>query len=414
VTTDLALAIGVMIVAGFFGGTLAKKLKFPRITGYIVIGLVLSPSVLNLVSRTTIESLDIITSTALSIIAYAIGGSLRIQSIRKLGRSIAWVTIVQAIAAWLIVTIGVVFLAPPILGISQATVAQYYFPLAFILGAIACATDPATILAITHEYRSKGPLTTTLLALVAIDDAVAVVAFAIAMGVGQSLVTGIAGSAQQMVLEPFLEIIQSIGIGAAFGFGLVYLTKLVKTRPLLLLVVLGMIVLCTGVANRMGVSLIMANMAIGFVVTNRITEDEPFIVIEWVDELVFAVFFVLAGMHFDFNVMMAVGVMVLVIFSTRFVGKYYGARIGAKISHAPVAVKKYAGFALLPQAGVAMGLALLARNSFPIFGDIILNATLAVVIINQLVSPPMVRYGLFKSGEAAGSTKPLPEVQGQS
>jgi NhaP-type Na+/H+ or K+/H+ antiporter len=410
VTTDLALAIGVMIVAGFFGGKLAKKLKFPRITGYIVIGIVLSPSVLNLVSRSTIESLSIVTSVALGIIAYAIGGSLRMQSIRKLGRSIAWVTIVQALAAWLIVTIGVFVLAPRILGVSQATVAQYYFPLAFIIGSIACATDPATILAITHEYRAKGPLTTTLLALVAIDDAVAVIAFAIAMGVAQSLMSGVTGSVQQMLVVPSLEIIQSIGIGTAFGFTLVYMTKLVKTRPLLLLVVLGMITLCTGIANQLGISLIMANMAIGFVVTNRLPEDEPFLVIEWVDELVFAVFFVLSGMYFDFEVMMAVGVMVLVIFGTRFAGKYYGARIGAKISHAPVAVKKYAGFALLPQAGVAMGLALLARNSFPVFGDIILNATLAAVIINQLVSPPLVKYGLFKSGEAAGSVQPAPET----
>ncbi|MFO8143601.1 MAG: cation:proton antiporter [Dehalococcoidales bacterium] len=411
-TTELALAIGVMIVAGFFGGEMAKKLKFPRITGYIVVGLVLSPSVINLVSRATIDSMGIITSVALGIIAYAIGGSLRIESVRRLGRCIAWITILQALAAWLIVTLGVVLLAPHILGVTQATVMHYYFPLAFVLGAIACATDPATILAITHEYRAKGPLTTTLLALVAIDDAFAVIAFAIAMGIAQSLVSGVAGvSYYQVIAVPFLEIVKSIGIGAGFGFALVYLTRLVKTRALLLLVVLGMITLCTGICNIMGVSLIMANMAVGFVLTNRITEDEPFKVIEGVDELVFAVFFVLAGMHFNFEVMRTVGIMVLVIFATRFAGKYYGARAGARVSHAPDTVKKYAGFALLPQAGVAMGLALLARNLLPEFGDIILNATLAVVIVNQLVSPPLVKYGLFKAGEAAGSAKPLSGVR---
>ena len=411
-TTELALAIGVMIVAGFFGGELAKKLRFPRITGYIVVGLVLSPSVINLVSRETIESMGIITSVALGIIAYAIGGSLRIESVRKLGRCIAWVTIFQALAAWLIVTLGVVLLAPHILGVTQATVMHYYFPLAFVLGAIACATDPATILAITHEYRAKGPLTTTLLALVAIDDAVAVIAFAIAMGIAQSLTSGVASvSYYQIMAVPFLEIVKSIGIGAGFGFALVYLTRLVKTRALLLLVVLGMITLCTGICNIMGVSLIMANMAAGFILTNRRSGDEPFKVIEGVDELVFAVFFVLAGMHFNFEVMRVVGIMVLVIFATRFAGKYYGARVGARVSHAPDTVKKYAGFALLPQAGVAMGLALLARNSFPEFGDIILNATLAAVIINQLVSPPLVKYGLFKAREAGGSAKPFSGVR---
>ena len=412
-TTELALAIGIMVIAGFFGGKLAQKLKFPRITGYIVVGLILSPSVINLVPRETIDSMGIITSIALGIIAYAIGGSLRIESVRKLGRCIAWVTIFQAMAAWLIVTLGVVLLAPHILGVTQATVLHYYFPLAFVLGAIACATDPATILAITHEYRAKGPLTTTLLALVAIDDAVAVIAFAIAMGIAQSLASGASGvSYYQMMAVPFLEIVKSIGIGAGFGFVMVYLTRLVKTRALLLLVVLGMITLCTGICNIMGVSLIMANMAAGFVLTNRITEDEPFRVVEeGVDELVFAVFFVLAGMNFDFEIMRTVGIMVLVIFATRFAGKYYGARAGARISHAPDTVKKYAGFALLPQAGVAMGLALLARNAFPEFGDIILNATLAAVIINQLVSPPLVKYGLFKAGEAGGSAKPLTGIR---
>ncbi|MDD5509792.1 MAG: cation:proton antiporter [Dehalococcoidales bacterium] len=410
-TTDLALAIGVMIVVGFFGGKLAKKLKLPRITGYIVVGLLLSPSALNLVPRATIESLNIVTSVALGIIAYAIGGSLRLGSIRRLGRSIAWITMVQALAAWLIVTLVVVLLAPLILNVPQATVLRFYFPMAFIIGAIACATDPATILAVTREYRAKGPLTTTLLALVAIDDAVAVIAFAIAVGVAQPLVSGIGGASfYQMLGVPFLGVIESVGIGTAFGFALVYITRLTKTRALLLMAVLGIITLCTGVANMLGVSLIMANMAVGFVVTNRMAEDEPFIVVEGVDELVFAVFFVLAGMHFDFDVMKVVGVMVLLIFATRFAGKYYGARIGAGISHAEETVKKYAGFALLPQAGVAMGLALLARNAFPAFGDIILNATLAVVIINQLISPPMVKHAIFKAGEAAGMGKPVPDT----
>ena len=158
---------------------------------------------------------------------------------------------------------------------------------------------------------------------------------------------------------------------------------------------------CTGVTDVLGISPIMANMAVGFVVVNRMTTREPFIVIEGIEEAVFAIFFVLAGMHFDASIMKAIGFPILLIFVSRFAGKYYGARTGAKISHAPDTVKKYTGLALLPQAGVAMGLALMAQNAFPTFGAIVLNATLAPVILNELVAPPLVKYAIFKAGEAA-------------
>jgi Kef-type K+ transport system membrane component KefB len=213
-----------------------------------------------------------------------------------------------------------------------------------------------------------------------------------------------------MLTVPFLHILESVGIGAAFGFALIYIAKLVRTRKLVLVVVLGVVVTCIGVTNLLGVSLIMASMVVGFVVANRGRKDEPFPVTESIEDVVFTVFFVLAGMHFDFSVMKVAGPLALLIIAGRFAGKYYGARIGAKIAHAPEAVKKYLGFALLPKAGVTIGLALLAQIAFPMFGDILLNAVLASVIINELVAPPLVKYALFKSGEAAGSVKPVPKA----
>jgi len=401
---NLILAIGIMMVVGLFGGVVAKRLKFPRVTGYIIIGVLLSPSVLNLVPRATIESLDIITYVALGIIAYSIGGSLRLESLRKLGRSIAWITPFQSLGAWLIVTLVIAFLAPLILTIPNATFYQTYFPMAFIIGAIACATAPALTLAVVHEYKAKGPLTTTLLAVVALDDAIAVIAFAIAVGIAQPLVNGGAISGYQMFGVPFLEIAQSIGIGAAFAFALIYIARLVKTRPLLLVVVLGVIVLCVGVTNLLGISLIMANMVVGFIVANRVKRGDPFIVIEGIEDVVFAIFFVLAGMHFDASVMKIAGILAVLIFAFRFIGKYFGTVIGARISQAEDVVKKYLGFALVPQAGVAIGLALLARSAFPTFGAVILNAVLASVIINELVAPPLTRYAIFKAGEAYPSS----------
>jgi len=397
---NLVLAIGIMIIVGFFGGMIADRFKFPRITGYIIIGILLSPSLLNIISAATIKNLDIITDIALGIIAFLIGGSLRLGPIRKLGRSIAWITPFQSLSAWLVVTLLLAFLAPLILTIPNATFFQTYFPMAFIIGAISCATAPAAIMAVIRQYKARGPLTTTLLAVVALDDAIAVIAFAIALGICQPIVNGGNISFYQMLGIPFLHITASIAIGILFGFALIYIAKLVRTRELLLAVVFGMIMLCIGVTNLLGISAILANMVAGFVVVNKARENEIFLAVEGIEDVIFAMFFVLAGLHFDLGVMETAGILALLIVLGRFSGKYFGARAGAIISHASGTVKKYLGLALLPKAGVTIGLVLLAERAFPTFGAIMLNGVLASVVINELIAPPLTKYAIFKAGEA--------------
>ncbi len=398
---NLVLAIGIIIVVGFLGGLVTEKIKFPRITGYIIIGILLSPSLLNIISVETIENLDIMTNIALGIIAFLIGGSLHLEPIRKLGRSIAWITTFQSLGAWLIVTLLLVFLSPLILSIPNATLSQTYFPIALIIGAIASATAPGATMAVIQEYKASGPLTTTLLAVVALDDAIAVIAFAIALGISQPLVTGAGGiSFYQMLGVPFLHIAEAIAIGTLFGFALIYIAKLVKMPDLLLVIVLGMIMLGDGVAELLGVSAILANMVAGFIVMNKAKKREMFLVVERIEEVVYVMLFVLAGLHFDLGAMKAAGILALLIVLGRYLGKYFGTRAGATISHAPGEVKKYLGLALLPQAGVALGLVLLAKRAFPTFGAIIVNAVLASVIINELITPPLAKYAIFKAGEA--------------
>jgi Kef-type K+ transport system membrane component KefB len=412
VTTDLALAIGIMVTVGLLGGVLSNKVKFPRVTGYIIIGIILSPSVLNLVSRATIDKLDIITHATLGVVAYLIGASLHMESIRKLGRSIVWITPIQSLGAWLVVTLALAFIAPRIMAVPGATFTNNYLPMALVAGAIASATAPAVTMAVIREYKARGPLTTTLLAVVAIDDAIAVIAFAVAAGIARSLVIG-SGSVPlyQMLAVPSLEIAQSIGIGTALGFALVYLSRLAKTRALLLAAVLGTILLCTGLANYLGISLIMANMTLGFVVANRMTDSETIGVIEGIEEIVFAIFFVFSGMHFEASVMRIAGTLALVLFGVRFAGKYFGTVIGAKISRASDEVKKYLGLALVPQAGVALGLALLAEEMFPTLGHLLFNVVLGSVIINEIVAPPLTKYAITKAGEAEIAVESTSGVQ---
>ena len=398
---NLVLAIGIIIVIGFLGGLATKRIKFPRITGYIIIGILLSPSLLNIISAATIENLDIMTNIALGIIAFLIGGSLHLETLRKLGRSIAWITPFESLSAWLLVTLLLVFLSPLILTIPNATMSQTYFPMALIIGAVSCATAPAAIMAIIHEYKASGPLTTTLMTVVALDDAIAVIAFAIALGISQSLMVGAGGiSFYEMLGVPFLHIAESIAIGILFGFALIYIAKLAKTPDLLLVIVFGMIMLCDGIAELLGISAILANMVAGFVVMNKARKREMFLVVERIEEVIYAIFFVLAGLHFDLGVMKTAGILALLIILGRCLGKYFGTRAGATISHAPGEVKKYLGLALLPKAGVTIGLVLLAKRAFPTFGAIMVNAVLASVIINELIAPPLTKYAIFKAGEA--------------
>jgi len=388
-----------MIVVGFFGGLASAKLKFPMITGYIVIGVLLSPSILNIIPRETVGELNLITDVSLGIIAYLIGGSLHWADLQRLAKSITWIVPFESLGAWFLVTLVLASLGSLI--IPGEMFWQTYFPMAFIIGAVSCATAPAATMAIIREYRAKGPFTTTLLAVVGLDDAIAVIAFAIASGISQPLVND-AGSISlcQMLGVPLLHIGESILIGVVFAIVLMYMLRLARTRELLLVVIFGMIMLCTGVSTYLGLSSILANMVAGFIIVNKVKRREMFDVVGEIENVVYVIFFVLAGLHFDLSVMKFAGILALLIVLARCLGKYMGVRVGAGISHAPDNVKNYLGFALLPKAGVTVGLVLLASIEFPAFGTLMLNAVLASAIINELIAPPLTKYAIFKAGEA--------------
>ncbi|PIP48175.1 MAG: sodium:proton antiporter [Chloroflexi bacterium CG07_land_8_20_14_0_80_45_17] len=397
------LAIGIIITVGFFGGLLVRRFGLPMITGYIIVGILLSPSLLNVIPEATIGNLDFIINICLGIIAFMIGSSLRLESLRKVWRSIAWITLFQSLGAWFLITLLLPLLGHFILNIEGATFWQVYFPMAFVIGAVSCATAPAAIMAIVSEYRAKGPLTTSLLAVVTLDDAIAITAVAFALAISQSLVGGLGLSMFQMLGVPSAQIAGSVGLGLAFGFLLMHMTRLARTRELLLVIAFGMIMLCVGIADLLGISSILACMMAGFFLVNKGKRLEIFHVIEGIKDAIFVLLFVLAGLHFNLRIMQTTVVLAGLIVLLRCTGKYVGTRIGAEISHAPGAIKKYLGIALLPKAGVSVGLILLAEHAFPLFGAIMLNAVLASVIINELLAPPLVKYAIFKAREAVSA-----------
>ena len=396
---NLVLALGLILTAGLFGSRLLRRLRLPAVTGYIIMGLLLGPSVGGVIPAETVAQLDILTSITLAVVAYLIGGSLRLDSLRGLGSSVLWVTFLQSIGAWILVTallsLAVQWAVPGV------PFREFAFPLAFVVGAISSATAPAATMAIVRELKAKGPLTTTLLAVVALDDGVAVVAFAIAVGVCSPLVIpGAVVTIGSVLWGPLWHILASIALGAALTPLIVVGTRYMRSRDTQMALVFGAVMLCAGLCVWLDLSLIMANMMLGFVGVNVVRRsDEPSVIGE-METILYTLFFVLAGLHFDMAVLKAAGLLALAIVAARCCGKYGGTFVGATVARAPEQIRKYLGLALLPKAGVTVGLALLAAAEFPSFGDLMMNAVLASTIVNELVAPPLTRMAISKAGES--------------
>lgn len=402
----LLAVLGIIFLSGYFGGRLANRLKFPRVTGYILVGVLLSPSLFRVISRELVaEKLLVIIDIALAVIAYSIGGSLQLSKLRLLGKSIFWITISQALGAFFLTTALVAGLSRYVMGLpmSHALFWEAYLPIALIIGAISVATAPAAVLAIVHEYRAKGPLTTTLLGVVALDDGIAIIFYAFASAAVISLGHGTGAiSWHEVGIRPVITILGAICLGAAFGFLLTRIAAYVKRKESLLVIILGSIFFCTGIAVELGFSLLLANMMMGFLVINMGKHSpELFHVLEDIEEPIFVLFFTLAGAHFDLGVFKLAGPMAFIIILGRFMGKLLGTKLGAYLSYAPEAVRKYLGFGLLPKAGVTIGLVLLAQPLIknPVVSEIMVNAVLGSVIINELIAPPLVKYAIEKAGE---------------
>lgn len=398
--------IGFLLLFGYVGGEIANYLKTPRVTGYLVMGMLLSPSVLGLFyERLVKEELALITHIALGIIAFSIGGSLSIANLKKLGKYIIWINVTEAVGAFLLVTIilAIFFLWLYDMGPTSSPFWGIYFPLALVIGATCAATAPAGVLAIVHEYRAKGPFTAILLGVVALDDGMAILLYAFSINLAESLMTHHLIAWHNILFSSLSSIVLSLCIGGLLGVGLRKLVRFVPRREAMLAVSIGLIFLTSGLGISLGVSPLLANMMLGFVIINFVEHHEDiFTVVESLEEPIFCLFFTLAGAHLNLRALETAGWLALIITLGRFVGKLLGAHLGAQISQAPEAVKKYLGFGLMPAAGVTVGLVLNAKEVLGVtpLTEVMVNAVLGAVILNQLISPPWVRFSLFKAGEA--------------
>ncbi len=395
--TTIHLVIGLLLLTGLLLGLLASRFGLPRVAAYVVAGILFSPHLLG-------GPLDIrvgdwsasLTTAALGIIAYLIGGSITVGQLRRTGRVILGSTLGESLGAAAFVFTAMFLVLPD----TVAGVPGSMLALAF--AAIAAPTAPAATIAVLHQYRANGPLSSTLLGVVALDDAVGVILFAVvsALTTTGSLAGGLAGAV--------FEIAASIVLGIALGYGASRLTRHLL-RDLRLPMIVGVVFLAVGLAERFELSPLLAAMALGFSARASLgaAGDRLFAPVEYLEELVFLIFFTVAGAMFDPTVLAQHLGLVAVYYLARVAGKVAGAAGGGSASGAAPVVRRWLGLALIPQAGVAVGLALTIGQyeTFRPVSDVVVNVILGSTLLTAVTGPIAMRFALGRAGELGEQRK---------
>jgi len=407
-TTLLTLSIA--LIAGMMMTRAVKPLKLPAVTAYLVAGVLVGPYFLGLlkipglgfISHENVEQFSVICDVALGFIAFAIGNEFRLSQLRETGRQATIVGIAQALAATLFVDIALILLhlaIGDILPVSSA----------IILGAIATATAPAATLMVVRQYKAKGKLTDILLPVVALDDAVGLVVFAVSFGIAEALGSGHVDTVS-IILEPMIEIVLSLGLGALMGYVLTQLEKLFNSNSNRLTLVISIVIFTVALSMmefnicgvHIGFSSLLVCMMLGTVFCNICPVS--FDLMERADKWtvpINALFFVISGAELELSVFakMSVVLIGIVYIISRSLGKYIGAYISCALSGCNETVTKYLGITLLPQAGVALGMCAVVSAKMGESGSLIRNIVLFAVLIYELFGPVMTKNALMASGD---------------
>lgn len=404
----ILISLAIALIAGLLMSRLAKLVNLPAVTAYLIAGLIIGPFCLGRLgipgfgfnSLSQVSSFDIISQTALGFIAFAIGNEFRLKDLKSMGRAAITVGILQAVITTLIVDVALValhFVAPSVISLSSA----------ITLGAIASATAPAATLMVVRQYKAEGPLTKLLLMVVAIDDAVGLVLFSVSFGVANALETG-AISIISVLVEPLVEIGLSVVLGFVAGLLLNWLEKYFHSRSKRLALAVAFVFLSVGLALvefevagvKCGFSLLLVCMFTGTVFCNVSETSEELMgrVERWTGPLNM-LFFILSGAELNLSILSNPLVILigLIYIAFRSFGKIFGAYLSCKLEHTSPLIQKYLGITLLPQAGVALGMALTAQNLSD--GPVVRNVVLFSVLVYELVGPTLTKWALTQAGE---------------
>lgn len=433
------LAIAIALIFGLLATRVMKLIGLPNVTGYLLVGLIIGPHALGIISEEVLSGangaggIDIVSTVALGFIGFSIGVEFKLSHIKEIGKSAITITFFQALAATLFVDVGLIalsYLLPTVMTLYEA----------LILGAIATATAPAATLMVVRQYKAKGVVTGTLLPVVALDDAVGLIVFAVSNSIGLSLANNAAGlsgdiSVLNIAVWPLLEIVCSLVIGAGIGALLSVVPRFFKSRDNRTIATIICVFLSLGICQLFemlvdkgvlpfGLSDLLVCMMAGAMFVNL--RKEAGVMMEGTDRwtpVVLMLFFILSGAELDVmmfaeNPLLLVCIVAYVIL--RCAGKYLGTMAGAAVTKSDKKVRNYLGITLFPQAGVAIGMATMCKNEFTKaalsasaadnaaaadllnhVGANIVTVTMCAVLIYELVGPVLTKWALAKAGEIA-------------
>ena len=408
---ETLLSISIALCAGLLVSRFVKPLKMPAVTGYLIAGILIGPyclgrlgvTGLGFTSMAEVKALSLFNDVALGFIAFAIGNEFRLSQLKHTGRQATVIGIFQALVAALLVDVALIALHEFVLG-DKLPLAD-----AITLGAIATATAPAATLMVVRQYKAKGKLTDILLPVVALDDAVGLVVFAVSFGVARAMNSG-AFDLVSIMVEPVVEIVLSLALGALMGVILTQLEKLFNSNSNRLSLTIGFVLMTVALSMaefkvgpvNVGFSSLLVCMMLGTVFCNLcpLSGDLMEKSEKWTAPL-YVLFFVISGAELELGVFRDIAVvgigLVYIVF--RSLGKYIGAYGSCKISGCDDKVTKYLGITLLPQAGVALGMCLTATQLGGADGTLIRNIVLFSVLIYELVGPALTKDALTKAGD---------------
>lgn len=385
------LSVGLVLLAAVAAGHLAQRVRVPEVTGYLLIGIAIGPSSLDLVSASSLEALQFLSEIALGLILFSIGTIFEVRMLERVGAAVARITLSETLAAFLLVTGGML-----LVGVPAAA--------ALLLGIIAMETAPATTLMVLHEYDARGPLTDLLTASLAFNNMLVLVAFGIGSAV-LSMASGPATSLLHGLLASSHELLWTIVGSAALGVCLGLLLDVWSRRPLesgeMMILTIGVVLLAVGAARALGLSPLFVTLTLGAVTANASRRsDELLEELRRADPPLYAAFFVLAGAELRPAMLASLGLAGGAYVLLRSIGKMGGATFAVRRTGLPAAARQYFGLSLLSSSSLAIGLTIQIRDEFPDVAPTITGIVLAAVIVFEIVGPLLCRFALVQAGEA--------------
>ncbi|MFW6128358.1 MAG: cation:proton antiporter, partial [Halobacteriota archaeon] len=393
------------LFTGFVLGEVASQVKLPKVTGYILAGVILNPNVCGYISADFVNTTSFVTNIALAFITFSVGGTLFYPRIKRLGKQIIFIGLFESELVFLLLFVGLLAVTPVLIEIPGGTLFTAFIPLSLLLASLGSPTDPSATLAVKHEYKAQGDVSNTIMGITAFDDALGIINYSIAASIASLLILSEALTVHSSLLHPLVTIFGAVILGALFGFLFNIISTFIKreTEGTYIVVILSLLLVCFSIATIIELDGLLSTMTMGAVVVNfNPLRKKIFRIMErYTEELIFVFFFTLSGMHLDFGVLTSSYLLIIFFVVFRAFGKFIGTFTGAHTSRSPYKVKKYVAGGLIPQGGVVIGLALLLKQkyAFDEISNIVISVIIGATIVHEFIGPVLAKIALTRAGE---------------